>query len=197
MLTLVRLIFSPLVIPLLLVYLLPLNIMWLNVILALIFLALSTTDFFDGYLARKYDQVTSLGKILDPLADKFLTYSALIALLAAGKIYFYWVILLIGREFFILGVRNVALAHTYTIAVSLLGKVKTIFMMICITYIIINPYQELGLQAFRWNAIEFALLSATALFSLISAQQYYNELMRKFRAQRAELEDEVYHDRYE
>ncbi len=195
-LTLIRLIFSPLVIPLLLVYLLPLNMPWLNVTLAVIFLALSLTDFFDGYLARKYDQVTSLGKILDPLADKFLTYSALIALLAAGKMYFYWVILLIGREFFILGLRNIALTKNCTVSVSVLAKMKTALLMACIMFIIVNPYQNLGFKAMRWNGVEFALICVTVLLSLISAQQYYEELIRAIRSKRSETEDEAY-DRYQ
>lgn len=169
---------------------------WLNVTLAVIFLALSLTDFFDGYLARKYDQVTSLGKILDPLADKFLTYSALIALLAAGKMYFYWVILLIGREFFILGLRNIALTKNCTVSVSVLAKMKTALLMACIMFIIVNPYQNLGFKAMRWNGVEFALICVTVLLSLISAQQYYEELIRAIRAKHSETEDEAY-DRYQ
>ena len=120
-LTLIRLILSPLVLPVILVYLLPLNIFWVNGVLAVIFMLLSITDFFDGYLARKYNQETVLGKVLDPLADKFLTYSALIGLLAAHKIYFYWVVILIGRELFILGLRHVALEHRLEVSVSILG----------------------------------------------------------------------------
>jgi len=140
MLTLTRLILSPLVLPLMFVYLLPLNIFWVNGLLAGIFMLLSLTDFFDGYLARKYNQETALGRILDPLADKFLTYSALIALLAADKIYFYWVVILVGRELFILGLRHVALEHALDIPVSILGKLKTVILMACITFIILNPY---------------------------------------------------------
>ncbi len=190
-LTLIRLILSPLILPLILVYLLPLNYFWLNTVLACVFILLSLTDFFDGYLARKYNQETVLGKLLDPLADKFLTYSALIALLAAGKIYFYWVIILVGRELFILGLRHVALEYDLEIPVSALGKIKTFLLMTCITFIIFNPYQQLGLTAMRWNGIEFALLASTILLSLLSAKQYYDEFIHQFMQQLKNQEEEA------
>ncbi len=180
-LTLLRLIISPLFLPILLVYLLPYNLLWLNSILGLFFVLLSLTDFFDGYLARKYNQETVLGRVLDPIADKFLTVSALVALLAAGKIYFYWVIILIGRELFVMGLRHVALEHNFTIPVAKLGKLKTVTQMACITMFIVNPYQQLGGHALRWNGAEMALLFIAIVLSLFSAQQYYDEFMKLFR----------------
>src|SRR5947199_10698456 len=94
-LTLIRLIGSPLLLPVLLVYFLPFNNFLINTLLAFIFLLFGATDFFDGYLARKYRLESTIGKVLDPIADKFLIYCTLIGLLAAGKIGFYWVIILI------------------------------------------------------------------------------------------------------
>lgn len=177
-LTLIRLVVSPLVLPVLLVYLLPFNIFWLNGLLAFLFFMMSLTDFFDGYLARRYNQETMLGKLLDPLADKFLTYSALIALLAAGKIYFYWVILLIGREFFVMGLRNLALECKFSIFVSGFAKLKTAILMMCITFIILNPYQSLGFKEMYWNGIELALVCTTLMLSLLSAKNYYSGFLR-------------------
>ncbi len=179
-LTLIRLIFSPLVLPILFVYLLPYNSLMINGCLAVLFALLSVTDFFDGYLARKYNQESTLGRVLDPLADKFLTYSALIALLAAGKIYFYWVIILIGREFFVMGLRHVALEHDFTVSVSKLSKLKTATQMVCITMIIVNPFQSLGVNALYWNGVEMGLLLITIVLSLISAEQYYDDFMKRF-----------------
>ncbi len=75
-----RLIIAPVVLPLLLVYGLPYNVGWLNTVLAAIFVFFAFTDFLDGYLARKYQQETLFGSELDPIADKFLVYSTLIAL---------------------------------------------------------------------------------------------------------------------
>lgn len=179
-LTLIRLIASPLILPLLFVYLLPLHVLWINCILASIFALLSLTDFFDGYLARKLQQETVLGKVLDPLADKFLTYSALIALLAAGKIYFYWVVLLIGREFFVMGLRHVALEHQFNVPVSIWGKIKTSVQMITLIFIILNPYQPQGIHALGWNSVEIILLALTIVLSLYSAWLYYRHFISIF-----------------
>src|SRR5690606_3086491 len=129
-LTLIRLILSPIILPFLFVYLLPLNYVLINIFLAIVFILFSLTDFFDGYIARKYHQESSLGRLLDPIADKFLIFSVLISLLAAGKIFFYWVIILIGREIFIMGLRQLALEYAITIPVSWAGKVKTAIQMI-------------------------------------------------------------------
>jgi CDP-diacylglycerol--glycerol-3-phosphate 3-phosphatidyltransferase len=108
LLTLSRLILSPLLLPVLLVYLLPFNNIFINSFLGFLFFLFSITDFFDGYFARRYKQETQVGKLLDPIADKFLLYSTLIGLLAADKIFFYWVIIIIGREFFVMGLRQIA-----------------------------------------------------------------------------------------
>ncbi len=172
-LTLVRLVGSPLILPILFVYLLPLNIFFLNIVLALLFLVLSSTDFLDGYIARKYDQVTSLGRMLDPIADKFLLYAALVALLAAGKLSFYWVIILMGREFFVMGLRQIALEHQCNISVSFWAKVKTLLQIVSLTVVIVNPYYAGSFfQAPRWFAIEWGLLFATTVLSAVTAWWY-------------------------
>src|ERR1700724_1506290 len=90
-LTLMRLIVAPCSIPFLIVHFSPYNCLHVNIFLACYFVFFGLTDFFDGYFARKFNQETILGAILDPLADKFLMYSALVALLAVGKIYYCWV----------------------------------------------------------------------------------------------------------
>ena len=195
-LTLFGLIVSPLVLPLLLVHLLPYNSLLINSCLAVLFVLLGLTDFFDGYFARKYNQESTLGRVLDPLADKFLTYSALIALLAAGKIYFYWVIILIGRELFVMGLRHIALEHEFSIFVSKLSKLKTATLMACITMIIINPFQSMGVHALYWNGIEMGLLLITLLLSILSAEQYYDDCMKRFAlyVSRSEQYKEIPHD---
>lgn len=180
-LTLARLIISPLFLPLLIVYFLPIQDIFINFAMAIVFTLFVLTDFFDGYLARKYCQVTTLGKILDPIADKFLTYSTLIALLAIHKIYFYWVVLLIGREFFVMGLRLIAAEHSFTIPVSNQGKFKTCVQMVLLIFLIVNPYQQLGLiDAFWWNITESFLLCATLVSSVISAYTYYQSFMKTF-----------------
>lgn len=183
-LTLIRLILSPLLLPLLIVYLAPHNNILINTFLALIFIGFSLTDYFDGYFARKYGSVTALGTILDPIADKFLVYSTLISLLAVNKISFFWVVLLIGREFFMMGLRQVALEHNFSIKVSSMGKFKTALQMFCFTYIIFNPYQKVGLGNHGlqwWNTIELLLLLITVGFSISSAIAYFQEFMAQFK----------------
>lgn len=181
-LTLFRLIVSPLILPLLIVYFLPLNLWWINIAIAGFFVLLCLTDFLDGYLARLLGQESLLGKILDPLADKFLVYATLIALLVIGRIYFYWVILLIGRDFFMMGLRELALEHNFNIRVSWLGKIKTAVLMIFLTWTILNPYYALNIwQQPYWNGIQHCLLALTLLLSWWSAQSYFNDFVRKWR----------------
>lgn len=184
LLTILRLVLSPLFLPILLVYLLPFNILWINSALAAIFILFALTDFFDGYLARKYKQETKLGRILDPIADKFLVYSMLIALLAAHKIYFYWVLILIGREIFMMGLRQIALEQGMSVHVSWIAKLKTMFQMMLLTWIILNPSQSLGLCAAPlWNGIEYGLLVSTLFLSVFSAWLYYKNFMHALKMQ--------------
>jgi CDP-diacylglycerol---glycerol-3-phosphate 3-phosphatidyltransferase len=190
-LTLIRLICSPLFLPLFFVYLLPQNIVWVNCVLALIFIFFSLTDFFDGFLARRYGQESEVGKVLDPIADKFLLYATLIALQAAGKLYFYWVIILVGREFFVMGLRIIMLQHKINIPVSFAAKIKTALQMVFLTFVIINPYQALGMRkALWWNGIEYGLLALTIYLSLATAKNYYKEFMNRLREE--QLMQEIY-----
>ena len=172
-LTLSRLIIAPLIIPIFLAQLLPANVFFFNVLLALLFLLFGMTDFLDGFLARRFNKETDFGKQLDPLADKFLIYSTLIALLAADKIYFFWVIIFIGREFFVMGLRQLSLERCYRVfPVSRLAKCKTGMQVALLTIIILNPEQQLGYTSI-WNIGEACLLCAALALSLVSAYHYY------------------------
>lgn len=178
-LTLIRLIASPIILPILLVYGLPYNIALINIVLAGLFVVLALTDFFDGYLARKLKLESALGKALDPLADKFLVYSTLIALLTLNKIYFYWVVLLIGRDFFIMGLRQIALEQGFSVPVDWLGKIKTMTLLIFLTVAIANPYQWTHHSGSFYHGIEATLLFLTLVLSLWSAKNYYDIFMKK------------------
>lgn len=190
--TFARLILSPIMLPVLIVYLLPLNCCWINASLAVLFALFSITDFFDGYLARRYEQVTTLGRVLDPIADKFLVFSTLIALLAIQKIFFVWVLVLIGREIFMLGIRQLALENNFSVHVSWWGKLKTVAQLCYLTFLIYNPFHTLGFggltefvrdfyHAPSWMAIELLLMLAAVGLSLFSAQRYYCSFMAQFR----------------
>lgn len=173
MLTLIRLIISPILIPFLLVYLLPFNIFFINIFLSIVFLLFGLTDFFDGYYARKWGQVTQLGSLLDPIADKFLLCATLIALVAAHKIYFYWVIILIGREFFVMGLRYIASEKNIAMPVSFLAKVKTAIEICYIAFVIAHvPSPEQALISYT-NFVYYILLISTLSLSLFTAYRYY------------------------
>jgi CDP-diacylglycerol--glycerol-3-phosphate 3-phosphatidyltransferase len=193
-LTIIRLVGSPLFLPLLIVYLLPYNLFWLNCIVTIFFCLLAATDFFDGYFARKFNQETALGKVLDPIADKFLLYATLVALLAAHKIFFYWVILFIGREFFMMGLRQIALENNFSVPVSMLGKIKTAVQMFMLSIIILNPYQARGLAGSGWNGIELSLILVSLILSLASAAHYYRYFMRLWKEKERQMPRESIDD---
>ncbi len=174
--------------PVLVVYILPLNIFWINCSLAGLFVLFSLTDFFDGLLARRYEQVSSFGRFLDPIADKFLVYSVLIALLAINKLFFVWVLVLIGREFFVLGLRQIALENNFSIQVSWLAKCKTLFQTMYLTILIANPFHTLSRSEFSrciadlyrspiWTSVEMLLLVLAVSMSIISAMRYYQHFI--------------------
>ena len=187
-LTISRLLLSFSLIPFLIFYFLPSNIWWMNILVALVFVAICVTDFLDGFLARLNKEETSLGKILDPIADKFLVYSTLVSLLAVDKIYFYWVILLIGRELFVTGLRLIALENKFEINVSYLGKIKTTFQMLMLTFLILNPYQLTSIdKALIWHKIEWILISSTIMLSLLSAALYCHSFMKEWKRRKKEI----------
>jgi CDP-diacylglycerol--glycerol-3-phosphate 3-phosphatidyltransferase len=173
LLTFIRLIGSPIILPFFLVYLLPYNILWLNCSLSTLFVLFGLTDFFDGYLARRYHQVTSTGAMLDHVADKFLLYSTLIALVAAHKLYFFWAIIWIGREFFIMALRQIALENNFSITVSSYGKLKTVTQIACLAFVIINPHHAHFFSSLYWNGTELLLLLLGTALSVGSAYNYF------------------------
>lgn len=105
-----------------------------------IFIVAASTDGLDGYIARSRKQITKLGKLLDPLADKLLVTAALISLVELDKIPAWIVILIIGREFAITGLRTIAMGEGVVIAASKLGKFKTVSQIVAIVAILINDY---------------------------------------------------------
>ena len=101
-----------------------------------IFIIASLTDMLDGKIARKYNLITDFGKFMDPLADKLLTCSAMIALIELGRIPAWIVIVIIAREFVISGFRLIAADNGRVIAASYWGKIKTVFQMIMVILMI-------------------------------------------------------------
>ena len=125
-----------------------------------IFILASLTDLLDGYIARKYDLGTNFGKFMDPLADKLLVCSALIALIGLGRIDAWIVILIIAREFIISGFRLVAAEQGLVIAASFWGKLKTNVQIVLVCLLIINIESiRLITEIVTWLAIILTIVS--------------------------------------
>lgn len=106
----------------------------------IVFVAASVTDALDGYIARHFNQVTTFGKFMDPLADKILVTSALIMLTQLGKFSGVIAVIIIAREFLVSAIRQLAAADGTVLAAAWSGKVKTTFQMIGIIVIILENY---------------------------------------------------------
>jgi len=178
-LTLLRLIGAPIIIPFCIVNFAPQNNCSINLLIAALFLFFGLTDFLDGFFARKYGQETKLGAALDHIADKFLVFSALVALLAVGKISYVWVIALIGREFFMMSLREIALENHIKIQVSPWGKLKTVIHIMLITWLIMNPIQ--GAASCVFSGIKILLLVTSIIISWASALDYVRRLYSQFK----------------
>jgi len=133
-----------------------------------LFCVASLTDMLDGKIARKYNLVTNFGKLMDPLADKLLVMSALICLAQIGDVPGWMVIIILGREFIITGMRQVAAAQGIVIAAGTTGKIKTITQMIAIPLLLLNnwPFSLLSFNLpmdtiFLWIALVMTVVSGT------------------------------------
>jgi len=132
------------------------HISWFDYFAGLIFVIASVTDFFDGYIARTWNQMTKLGAILDPLADKMLILAAFLGLIAINRASIWAIFLILSREFFITALRVVAVSEEKNIASSMAGKVKTVAQMFAIGFLIMNwPYAT----AILWFAVALTLYS--------------------------------------
>ena len=139
----------------------------------IVFLAAALTDLLDGYLARRWKQVTTVGTLLDPVADKLLISAALISLVEIRLLPGWMVILIISREFAVSGLRGIAAAEGYTIRASELGKSKMMLQVIGVALVLLSM---------RWHALRlFALTAmwAVVVFGLASAVDYFRKFWRK------------------
>ncbi|AXK48958.1 CDP-diacylglycerol--glycerol-3-phosphate 3-phosphatidyltransferase [Aliarcobacter trophiarum LMG 25534] len=129
---------------------------WFDYFAGLIFIIASVTDFFDGFIARAWNQITKLGGILDPLADKMLVLAAFLGLMVIDRASAWAVFLILSREFFITTLRVVAVAEGKDVASTMAGKVKTVAQMFAIGFLIMNwPYATTLL----WFAVILTLYS--------------------------------------
>ncbi len=119
------------------------DITWNYYFASLLFVLASVTDFFDGYIAREWNQSTMLGAILDPLADKMLTLAAFLGLMMIGAASAWAIYIIIVRELFITGIRTVAVSEGISVKASWAGKIKTVAQMIAIGFLLMHwPFGE-------------------------------------------------------
>lgn len=171
-LTLLRVVLVPLFLVFLLIKSIPYNYIYA----LLIFSAASITDFLDGYLARKNNQVTTFGKFLDPLADKVLVISAMICFIELGLAGSVPIIIIVAREFMVTSIRLVAVSSSgNVIAAASLGKLKTIVQLVSLIAILLAlaVNQVVALPSFiNISLISNWLMWISAIITVISGIQY-------------------------
>ena len=142
---------------------------------AIFFLLVAVTDTIDGYLARRRGMETTLGKFLDPLADKLLIVTALIALIPTRGIPFWMVIVIVGREIAVTGLRGIAVSQGIVIPASALGKYKTVFESASIFFLIVNGEYF----AIHFHIVGMFLLWIALLLAVYSGVDYFRRFLKE------------------
>jgi CDP-diacylglycerol--glycerol-3-phosphate 3-phosphatidyltransferase/cardiolipin synthase len=126
-----------------------------------LFIIASFTDYLDGHIARKQNLITTFGKIMDPLADKILVYSAFCCMVEKGIVPGWMLSVILAREFVVAGMRTVAASEGIVIAAGMSGKIKTVLQMIAIPLLILNQPQEIATaaQIFLWASLVMTIFS--------------------------------------
>jgi CDP-diacylglycerol--glycerol-3-phosphate 3-phosphatidyltransferase len=132
-----------------------------NFIAAFIFITAAGTDSLDGYIARKRNQITALGQFLDPIADKLLVTGALIALVERQEITSWIVLIVVGRDLIVNGLRFIAAVDGKVIAASIWGKIKTLVQMIAIVAVMLDNFPLSYITDFDFGS--YAMLAAVVV----------------------------------
>lgn len=130
-----------------------------------VFALASVTDFFDGKLARKNNQVTTLGKFLDPIADKLLVAAAFVVLTERGYVPAFITIIILSREFIISGLRSVAAADNIIISAGQLGKIKAFCQMVAIIVLLADPNRVLSVAGISLGDVLLWIATALTIWS--------------------------------
>lgn len=176
LLTLIRIIFVPVVI--LLIWLdTPILRLWALIV----YVIAGITDIFDGYIARKYESVSVTGKLLDPLADKFIVNLTLVLLVAMNAVSVWPVLIILGREFYIFGIRSIALEHGLVVEAGIFGKIKTWLQLLALPFFMFNQATLKALTNVDWNPINvgYILIWGSVIFSLLSAYTYSKKVKKR------------------
>ncbi|HNU85943.1 MAG TPA: CDP-diacylglycerol--glycerol-3-phosphate 3-phosphatidyltransferase [Syntrophales bacterium] len=146
----------------------------MSLAIAILFILAALTDLLDGYVARRYNIVTRMGKLLDPIADKIIMSAALVLLIPVGRAQAWVVALMIMRDFAVDGLRSMAAAEGHVIEASRLGKYKTLCQIIAVSALIIH-YPICGVDA---ATIGTAFLYVALVLSLWSGFDYLVKFYR-------------------
>ena len=141
---------------------------------ALIFGAAALTDWLDGHLARSTHQITTLGKLLDPIADKILLAAGLIPLVGLERVPAWMAAIMLIREFAVSGLREIAAAEQVIIPASPMAKAKTFLQILAILFLILH-YQTWPLT---FHTMGLALLTLSLILSVVSGVDYYQKCRR-------------------
>lgn len=139
-----------------------------SLIIAIIFVCAAFTDLLDGYIARRYQIVTTMGKFLDPVADKIIVNTAMILMIPIGRIPAWMVAIIIIRDFVVDGMRSIASSEGVVIDASNLGKQKTLCQIFAVTALMIH-YPIFGVDA---HAVGIAVLYVALFLTLYSGSDY-------------------------
>lgn len=151
---------------------------WIHsLVAAIIFAAAALTDWLDGLLARRRRQVTTLGTLLDPVADKLLVAAALISLVQVDRVEAWIAVLIIGREFAVTGLRGISVSQGVVIAASDLAKYKTAFQYLAITLLILEKNVPVALET-EYVYISRGMLWAALTLTVVSGIDYFVRFYR-------------------
>ena len=145
-----------------------------SLILAALFVLASVTDFLDGFVARRYNMITTMGKFLDPLADKLIVNSAMILMIPIGRIDAWIVVVIIMRDLIIDGIRSIASSEGIYIEASIWGKQKTLAQIFAVTALMIH-YPFLGLDA---HLVGTVILYVALVLTIYSGLDYFIKFCR-------------------
>jgi len=151
-------------------------------IAAMVYAVTGATDFLDGWVARRKNLVTVIGKLLDPLADKLIVMAALVMLVHLGRVAAWVVIVVMAREFIVTGLRTIAMSEGIVIAAGQEGKHKTALQVAGITFLLLHYTYPIDAWAFSFyldaNRVGTWLVYISMFFSVWSAISYFNGFIR-------------------
>ena len=153
-----------------------------DVIAAIVFAVASVTDALDGWIARRNKDVTTFGKLMDPLADKLLVTSALVSLVALDRLQAWVAMVIIAREFAVTGLRQLAMEHGEVIPASIWGKIKTVAQVAMVLLLITVDGSPLWLDVFVW---------VTTAITVVSGADYFFGFRALAQARQARLRGEA------